>query len=158
MLDEIDRPGGDQSWQSRVLAIGGVVSILIRENSGKERLSVEDPRVRMAAQKLKFQVNDSRREISWNTAFLLARHFGDNSGELILEEMLSWDFLGEQRGARDRALTRQEKEEWMCQALEGLYSLRGGELKDVLEEKKSDRNIKVRATAMKLLEKLDKKT
>lgn len=158
LLDEIDRPGGEQSWQSRVLAIGGVVSILIRENSGKERPSPDDPRVRMVVQKLKSQVNDSRREISWNTAFLLARHFGDNSGEVILQDMLSWDFLAEQRGDDDRVLTLQQKEQWMCRGLEGLYKIRGSGLKDVLEEKKSDRNMRVRAMAMKLLEKLDAKT
>ena len=72
--------------------------------------------------------------------------------------MLSWDFLGEQRGDNDNALTPAQKEAWMCQALEGLYSLRGGGLKDVLEEKKSDRNMRVRNVAMRLLGKLEKKT
>ena len=72
--------------------------------------------------------------------------------------MLSWDFLGEQLGDNDNALTSEEQQRWMCQALEGLYSLRGGGLKDVLEEKKSDRNMRVRNAAMRLLGKLDKKT
>ena len=72
--------------------------------------------------------------------------------------MLSWDFLGEQLGDNDNALTSEEQQRWMCQALEGLYSLRGSGLKDVLEEKKSDRNLKVRAVAIELLDKLEKKT
>jgi len=131
---------------------------LVRDNPGKERPLADDPRVRVVVQKLKPQVNDSRREISWNTAFLLAMYFGDDSGERILQDMLSWDFLGEQRGDNDNALTPAQKETWMCHALEGLYNLRGGGLKDVLEEKKSDRNMRVRNVAMRLLDKLEKKT
>jgi len=158
LLDEIERQGGEHSWQSRAFAIASVVNILVRDNPGKERPLADDPRVGVVVQKLKPQVNDSRREISWNTAFLLAMYFGDDSGEMILRDMLSWDFLGEQRGDNDNALTPAQKEAWMCQALEGLYSLRGGGLKDVLEEKKSDRNMRVRNVAMRLLGKLEKKT
>ena len=158
LLDEIDRPGGEQSWQSRWLAIWGVVNILVRENPDTEGSFKDDARVRLVARKLKSRVNDSRREISWTAAYYLARYFGDNSGEIILQDMLSWDFLGEQLGDNDNALTSEEQQRWMCQALEGLYSLRGSGLKDVLEEKKSDRNLKVRAVAIKLLDKLEKKT
>ena len=158
LLDEIDRPGGEQSWQSRWLAIWGVVNILVRENPDTEGSFKDDARVRLVARKLKTRVNDSRREISWTAAYYLARYFGDNSGEIILQDMLSWDFLGEQLGDNDNALTSEEQQRWMCQALEGLYSLRGSGLKDVLEEKKSDRNLKVRAVAIELLDKLEKKT
>jgi len=158
LLDEIDRPGGEQSWQSRWLAIWGVVNILVRENPDTEGSFKDDARVRLVARKLKSRVNDSRREISWTAAYYLARYFGDNSGEIILQDMLSWDFLGEQLGDNDNALTSEEQQRWMCQALEGLYSLRGSGLKDVLEEKKSDRNLKVRAVAIELLDKLEKKT
>lgn len=158
LLDEIDRPGGEQSWQSRWLAIWGVVNILVRENPDTEGSFKDDARVRLVARKLKSRVNDSRREISWTAAYYLARYFGDNSGEIILQDMLSWDFLGEQLGDNDNALTSEEQQRWMCQALEGLYSLRGSGLKDVLEGKKSDRNLKVRAVAIKLLDKLEKKT
>ena len=157
LLDEIDRPGGEQSWQSRWLAIWGVVNILVRENPDTEGSFDDGPRVRLVARKLKSKVHDSRREISWTTAYYLARYFGDDSGEIILQDMLSWDFLGEQLGDNDNALTSEEQQRWMCQALEGLYSLRGGGLKDVLEEKKSDRNMRVRNAAMRLLGKLDKK-
>ncbi|MFP6739494.1 MAG: hypothetical protein VCD34_12230 [Planctomycetota bacterium] len=158
LLDEIDRPGGEQSWQSRWLAIWGVVNILVRENPDTEGSFKDDARVRLVARKLKSRVNDSRREISWTAAYYLARYFGDNSGEIILQDMLSWDFLGEQFGDNDNALTSEEQQRWMCQALEGLYRLRGSGLKDVLEGKKSDRNLKVRAVAIKLLDKLEKKT
>ena len=158
LLDEIDRPGGEQSWQSRWLAIWGVVNILVRENPDTVGSFDDGPRVRLVARKLKSKVNDSRREISWTTAYYLARYFGDDSGEIILQDMLSWDFLGEQLGDNDNALTSEEQQRWMCQALEGLYSLRGGGLKDVLEEKKSDRNMRVRNAAMRLLGKLEKKT
>ena len=84
LLDEIERQGGEHSWQSRAFAIASVVNILVRDNPGKERPLADDPRARVVVQKLKPQVNDSRREISWNTAFLLAMYFGDDSGERIL--------------------------------------------------------------------------
>ena len=159
LLDEIDRPaGGEQSWQSRWLAIWGVVNILARENPEDDGPLKEGPEARVVVQKLKTKVNDSRREISWTAAYYLARYFGDNSGEIILQDMLSWDFLGEQLGDNDNALTSDEQQRWMCQALEGLYSLRGAGLKDVLEEKKSDRNMRVRNMAIRLLDKLEKKT
>ena len=102
-------------------------------------------------------MNDQRKEISWNTAFWLARHFGDDSGASILEEILDWDFLDGVRGDHNRGLTVQQKERWMCQALDGLYRLRGSEFRDVLLEKKTDRSLAVKDKALTLLELLDDK-
>jgi len=45
----------------------------------------------------------------------------------------------------------------MCQALDGLYRLRGSEFRDVLLEKKTDRSLAVKDKALTLLELLDDK-
>ena len=157
LLDEVEVPGSPRAWGSRFLAIGGVVNILIRNGSDLEKTLADDPQARAVLDKLKGQVNDQRKEISWNTAFWLARHFGDDSGASILEEILDWDFLDGVRGDHNRGLTVQQKERWMCQALDGLYRLRGSEFRDVLLEKKTDRSLAVKDKALTLLELLDDK-
>ena len=158
LLGEVDRAGSSTNWQSRWEAVAGVVNILLRENPGEEQSFNRDPQARVVVEKWKLLVNDPRREISWTTAFRLAKHFGDDSGEVILENILSWDFLDKQRGDNNRDLTVQEKELWMCQALEGLHRLRGAELRNVLVEKKTDRSVAVRGKALLLLARLDKET
>ena len=157
LLDEVEVPGSPRVWGSRFLAIGGVVNILIRNGPDLEKTLADDPQARAVLDKLKGQVNDQRKEISWNTAFWLARHFGDDSGASILEEILDWDFLDRVRGDHNRGLTVQQKERWMCQALDGLYRLRGSEFRDVLLEKKTDRSLAVKDKALTLLELLDDK-
>ena len=158
LLGDVDRADVSTSWQSRWEAVAGVVNILLRENPGEEQSFKRDPQARVVVEKWKSMVNDPRREISWTTAFRLAKHFGDDSGEAILENILSWDFLDKQRGDNNRGLTVQEKELWMCQALEGLHRLRGAELRNVLVEKQTDRSLAVRGKALMLLERLDKET
>ena len=158
LLGELDRVGSPTNWQSRWEAVAGVVNILLRENPGEEQFFKRDPQARVVVEKWKSMVNDPRREISWTTAFRLAKHFGDDAGEAILENILSWDFLDKLHGDHNRDLTVQEKELWMCQALEGLHRLRGAELRNVLVEKTTDRSLAVRGKALMLLERLDKET
>ena len=155
LLDEVDRAGTPENWQSRWEAVAGVVNILLRENPGEEQSFRHDPQAGVILEKWKLLVNDPRREISWTTAFWLAKHFGDDSGEGILENILSRDFLDKQRGDHNRGLTVQEKENWMCRALEGLHILRGVALRDILEEKKNDPSLAVRGKALMLLDKLN---
>ena len=158
LLDEVDSKGRPRAWESRVLAIGGVVNILLRSSPDIEKNLPADPQARAVLEKLKGQVNDQRKEISWNTSFWLARHFGDNSGASVLDELLDWDFLDSVRGDDNRGLTVQQKERWMCQALDGLYRLRGPDFRSVLLEKKTDRSLAVKGKALMLLAQLDKDT
>jgi len=146
------RPGADE-WEVRWLAAQALVNV----TTGGEELSdaqLDDPVARIAVRELRALLADTRREVSWNAAYYLARYFNDAAGATILDDVVRREFLDGERGDRGRELTDLEKESWIQFALEGLYRLRGAALRPVLEAKKNDPSVKVRHTALSLLERL----
>ncbi len=127
----------DDQWEIRWRALGGLANL----------------RAEAAVELLRGALGDPRREIRWSAACWLANVFRDPAGIDVLEQLVSWEFLSEQRGDRDRELHFSEKEGYMIQALRGLAELRGAASHALLRELQSESpSFKVRDAASRILE------
>lgn len=129
LLEELRELRGVDRWESRLLAIRSLVQI---EEARED--DVASGRIREA---LRRHVDDPQREVSWNTAYYLARYFDDASGAHRLRRLLDIEFLEAQRGERNRELTDREKRDWMIQAVKGLHAVDPAFLRQHLDEVRS---------------------
>ena len=140
-----------EDWELRWVGLWALVNLV---SSGREDLSeaeIQRPTAQEVRAELRTAVSDTRREISWNSAFWLARYFRDDSGRSVLEALLDRDFLKSVRGDRDQPLTNEQRVRWMQSALVGLWRLDGRAFLPTLHEWSRDENLKVRNTALELL-------
>jgi hypothetical protein len=158
LLATIEKRSSPQEWETRWYAIHAVVLILTRGESLAPEQLEKDELAQSALRSLRRAVGDSRREISWNTAYYLAQYFGDPAGTEVLEQLLDADYLDAQRGGEGetRELSASEKETWTVQAMAGLFRLRGAAMRPVLEAKKADPNPRVRDMALRCLRDLER--
>jgi HEAT repeat protein/PBS lyase HEAT-like repeat-containing protein len=104
-------------------------------------------------------LNDPVEDVAWNAALSLARR-GDRTGLPLLLRMLDRSYLERQQrpdeSGRPRALTEDQKEEAIRNALSSLVLLRDTDHLDVLRGlRDSDPNLRVRQAAFESLAALD---
>ncbi len=109
---------GTDDWELRVYGIQAL-TVLTKDLADVER----GPFI----EELSRHLGDSRREVSWNTAYFLAYYFKSPAGVGILRRLLDVQFLDMQSGV-DRKFTSREKESWLKSAVQGLDAL--GEITD----------------------------
>lgn len=155
LVQQLRKAVAAEDWEIRLTAVGAIANVLTHNEPIPAERREKDSSVQLAIRAIRPLVADSRKEVSWNSAIILGKNFGDDAGETVLRNLVSWEFLDAQRGDHNRELLLEQKEAAMGLALEALYTLHGDKIRDLLEEKREDRSLSVRNVALTCLDKLE---
>lgn len=130
--------------------VGHLLPLLEEEDAGIRKLTayaLGHLGVPRSIERLKPLLHDSAADVRWNTALALAQ-LGDATGAPVLREMLDRQRLQGVDGLSDA-----QRQEAMINAMKALVLLRDPESRPVVERlAREDPDLKVRETAMKVLE------